>query len=270
MKSMFFRVVWAASVAAAAFGAPFHFAIVGDRTGRAVPGIYEAVWREVAASHPDMVITVGDAIEGMDDPSAPAEWEAVAHSWLRDVPVYHTPGNHDVWDTASAALFTRETGDKLFYSFDFRGAHFVVLDNSRTADLSAEQLTFLQSNLAARRGKGPAFVFFHRAYWLLPLKLRVKGFALQKIAEQYGVCCVISGHGHEFESLSENGVRYVEIGSSGASLAPAGPPGAAYADGWFYQYAFVTVDGDAVTFEIRELAPPFGQSRVIRFQAGGR
>jgi hypothetical protein len=57
-------------------GAPpsdsFRFAILGDRTGEAQPGVYEQVWKEVAAENPAFVLSVGDTIQGMNDRSAEA------------------------------------------------------------------------------------------------------------------------------------------------------------------------------------------------------
>src|ERR1039457_167156 len=52
----------------------FRFAILGDRTGEAQRGVYEQVWKEVAAESPAFVIGVGDTIEGMNDASSEAEW----------------------------------------------------------------------------------------------------------------------------------------------------------------------------------------------------
>ena len=51
----------------------FRFAILGDRTGEAQRGVYEQVWKEVAAESPAFVMSVGDTIEGMNDASAEAE-----------------------------------------------------------------------------------------------------------------------------------------------------------------------------------------------------
>jgi hypothetical protein len=257
MSALFFLALLAES----------HFAILGDRTGRAVPRVYEETWREIAAAHPEFVVTVGDSIEGMDNSHAREEWEALKPVWPRSLKIYQTPGNHDIWDDDSARLFTEETGDRTSYSFDAGGAHFIVLDNSRTDDLSASQLDFLQRDLEHRQGKAPTLVFFHRPFWLIPLKLRMTNFRFHQLAKQYGVCCVISGHGHQFQSLTQDGVLYLEVGSSGASLAQAGPAGIGYADGWFYQYVYVTVNGSTVDFEVRELSPPFGQGRVRELHA---
>src|SRR5262245_1476889 len=54
---------------------PFHFAILGDRTGETVAGVYPAAWAAAAAEHPAFVVTVGDTIQGMSDANAEAEWQ---------------------------------------------------------------------------------------------------------------------------------------------------------------------------------------------------
>ena len=52
----------------------FHFEILGDRTGSAVPGVFEEAWKEADASQPAFVLSVGDSIEGGNDETAESEW----------------------------------------------------------------------------------------------------------------------------------------------------------------------------------------------------
>jgi len=47
----------------------FDFAILGDRTGDSVQGVYEEAWREANLDHPAFAITVGDTIQGGDVPA---------------------------------------------------------------------------------------------------------------------------------------------------------------------------------------------------------
>ncbi len=69
-------------IAAQADKGEFKFAILGDRTGGAQPGVYEEAWRETAADHPAFVVTVGDTIEGGDDMTMDAEWRHVMNMLL--------------------------------------------------------------------------------------------------------------------------------------------------------------------------------------------
>src|SRR5690349_7636315 len=76
----------------------FRFSILGDRTGDADQRVYERVWRELDSLHPDFVINVGDTIQGGNDATAEAEWQALRPLWNRyRYPQYFTPGNHDIW-----------------------------------------------------------------------------------------------------------------------------------------------------------------------------
>ncbi|MDQ6705395.1 MAG: metallophosphoesterase, partial [Acidobacteriota bacterium] len=87
----------------------FHFVILGDRTGDAQPGVYERVWKDLAAGNPAFVVSVGDSIQGLIDETAEAEWQdlkRILHPFRRFV-IYLAPGNHDIWSDKSQALFEK-------------------------------------------------------------------------------------------------------------------------------------------------------------------
>jgi 3',5'-cyclic AMP phosphodiesterase CpdA len=243
----------------------FHFSIIGDRTGGAQPGIYGRVWREVDLLHPDFVINVGDTIQGGNDGTAAAEWaelqpirEAYGYPW------YFVAGNHDIWSAASEKIYQKETGRPAYYSFDYQNAHFTVLDNSRTEELSAEQLAYLDKDLSANRARSPKFVFFHRPYWALYLKMRSGAFPLHEIARKHGVNFIISGHAHFFMRMERDGIVYLGVGSSGASMERGRNSGLGFADGWFYHHVWVRVRGSAAQFTVKELDAPAGRGRMFR------
>jgi len=236
--------------------AGFRFVVLGDRTGDANQAIYEQVWRDVQAEHPAFVLNVGDTIQGGNDETAQAEWDALRPVW--SLPQYFTPGNHDIWSDASRKIYVRVTKHPASYGFDFQGAHFTVLDNSGSLNLSDEQMAFLESDLARNRAKSPKFVSFHEPFWLLPLKFQSGEFPFHQIARKYGVAAVFSGHGHQFVRLERDGIVYLEAGSSGARLKGQG-----FALGWFFGNTVVDVSGGSVRIDIRETGPPFGEGRAF-------
>ena len=240
-----------------AAAAGFDFAILGDRTGNAVPGVYEQVCKEIGAHHPDFIINVGDTIQGLDDVTTLDEWNKIRPVWkyFGDTPFYLIPGNHDIWSPASAKLFRSQSGHAPQYSFDFRGAHITVLDNSRSDDLGPDQLDFLEEDLAKHAGQSPKFVFFHRPFWLLPVKFQNGNFALHRSARKYQVGFVVSGHAHVFDRSEFEGIEYVMVGSSGGSLSHGKGPEAANPKltGEYYGYAWVHVDGAAAKLEFRRV-----------------
>ena len=254
------------------FGAPaaqhsFRFEILGDRTGEAQPGVYEEAWREAAEDNPAFVVTVGDTIQGYNDQTARAEWTAVMEilkPWRR-FPLYLTPGNHDIWSAESEALFREYAHHPPHYSFDYGGAHFTILDNSRSDQFSAEELDFLEQDLKEHAGQPVKFVVSHRPSWILDAFLGNPNFAIQRLAKKYGLHFVIAGHLHQMLRTELEGVEYISMASSGGHLRASKK----YEDGWFFEHTRVDIDGSAVHFEIHELRPPYGQGRVTELADWG-
>jgi 3',5'-cyclic-AMP phosphodiesterase len=217
----------------------FHFVILGDRTGGAVPGVYEEAWRQANRNHPDFVISVGDTIEGGDDLTLDAQWQQIVHilAPYRRYRLFLTPGNHDVWSVASAQAFEKYSKRPLHYSFDYRQAHFTVLDNSRSDTMPAEELAYLQKDLQIHQKKPIKFILSHRPSWILQVVLGNPDFPLHRLAKRYGVKYVIAGHVHEMLHFEVDGITYLSIASSGGHLRGS----KRYEDGWFFQHTLVTV-----------------------------
>jgi predicted phosphodiesterase len=243
-------------------GNEFRFVILGDRTGSAIPGVYEEAWRETDRDRPDFVISVGDTIEGGDDSTVDAEWQQIVHMLApyRRYRLFLTPGNHDVWSAASAQAFKRYSRRPLHYSFDYHQTHFTVLDNSRSDSMPAEELAYLQKDLQIHQKQPVKFVFSHRPSWILQVVLGNPEFPLHRLAKRYGVKYAIAGHVHEMLHFDLDGVTYLSIASSGGHLRGS----KRYENGWFFQHTLVTVRGNSAEFEIKELDPPLGRSRTTQ------
>lgn len=244
----------------------FRFSILGDRTGGPQPQIYGRVWREVDMLHPDFVINVGDTIQGGNDAVAPSQWQELRPLFERykHYPLFFTPGNHDVFSETSQQLYEKESGRPVKYSFNYQDAHFTILDNSRTTDLTQDQLDFLAADLEANKDKNPKFIFFHKPYWIPLLKLGASDFPLHKLALKYGVHHIISGHGHQFVRMVREGVAYMEVGSSGGTMDAALKLGHGFKEGRFYHHVWGRVKGSKVELTIKELDGVKGAGRMFK------
>jgi 3',5'-cyclic AMP phosphodiesterase CpdA len=237
----------------------FRFSILGDRTGDAEPQVYEAVWRDVSVLHPDFVINVGDTIQGGNDSTAEAEWRALRPLWDRSkLQQFFTPGNHDIWSELSRRIYEKETGHPAFYGFNYQDAHFTVLDNSQTEILSDQQMEFLERDLQRNKARDPKFVLFHKPFWLIPVMFQSSQFPFHQLIKRYGVRYVISGHGHQYVRAVDDGIVYLEAGSSGGKLKGQG-----FAQGWFFGQIFTRVTGAKVEMTVKEVGAPMGKGRTF-------
>ena len=245
----------------------FLFIIIGDRTGEAQPGVYEQVWQEAVAERPAFVVSVGDTIEGLNDATAETQWSIVEQllAPYRRYPLYLAPGNHDIWSERSGSLFRKYARHEPHYSFDYEQAHFTILDNSRSDEFSAGELTFLERDLQAHVAQPVKFIVSHRPSWLMHAVLADRNFAVHRLAKKYGAQYVMAGHVHQMLHVDLDGVTYVSMASSGGHLRASRK----YEDGWFFGYTLVEVKGNNVRFLIKELKPPHGGGRVTRLEDWG-
>jgi 3',5'-cyclic-AMP phosphodiesterase len=174
--------------------------------------------------------------------------------------IFFTPGNHDVWSLASAQAFEKYTKHALHYSFDYKQAHFTILDNSRSDALPAEELAYLRNDLETHARQPLKFVFSHRPSWILQVVLSNPQFPFHQLAKQYGVQYVIAGHIHQMLHFELDGITYLSMASSGGHLRND----KAYGKGWFFAHTIVAVHGTSADFAIKEVGPPLGQSRVTK------
>jgi 3',5'-cyclic AMP phosphodiesterase CpdA len=174
------------------------------------------------------------------------------------LPLYLTPGNHDVWSAASAQAFQKHSGHPLRYSFDYGELHVTLLDTSQSDELSAAEFAFLEADLKAHAAQPLKLVISHRPSWLIDVAGRNPNAPLHRLAKQYGVRYIVAGHIHQLLRFDFDGVTYLSMPSAGGHLRLAKD----YAGGWFFGHARVDVAGANVEIRMEEAGPPVGEGRV--------
>lgn len=245
----------------------FRFVILGDRTGEAEAGVFARVLKQASEEKPDFIAGVGDTIQGLNDETAEAEWQEADRllAPYRRFRLYLAPGNHDIWSERSEMLFRQYTGHPPHYGFDYAGAHFTILDNSRSDRFSADELSFLENDLKAHAAQPLKFVISHRPGWIVDVMLKNPNFPLHQLARKYGVKYIVAGHLHALIHGEIEGVTYLSVPSSGGHLRARGK----YADGSFFGYTIVDVRAGNVDFRFRELSSPFGEGRLTSLKDWG-
>lgn len=224
--------------------------ILGDRTSRAQVGVYGAVVKKARGERPNLYITVGDQIEGCrgNESKIHDQWDEyfkIVRRIRRNL--FILPGNHDVRNEASEAIWVDRIKRDTNYSFDYGGVHFVLFDTGRwikVDSLPEEKIDWLDADLNAHKDSRLTFVFFHIPYWYYTLPAG-KIDRLHKIFKANGVDAVFSGHLHRYGSAVYDGIIYTIVGSSGGVMEDN-----VSIKGHFYNYVKLEVRGADFTMKI--------------------
>jgi len=249
--------------------ADFSFVVMGD--SRARHGAKEGVNKEmlnrlvdlISADKPAFIVFVGDLVCSSNADSE-EELKTYFLNWkdIMDragVRVYICVGNEDIDKYGGKAEdIIREVFDmpangpegleELVYSFDFGGAHFVVMDTAVDAEqglVDAEQVKWLKLDLNENQSDS-VFVFGHHPFF--PNGVH-KGNSLDRypgirdelwtLFKNSGVDIYFCGHEHFFHRDLMEGLLQVTTGGAGAPLHSSSE-----GEGKFYHYCLVTVRDD--------------------------
>jgi len=213
----------------------YSFVTLGDnRSG--VPIVQPQAYRDIIGQvnrlrpRPEFVVIVGDLILGyVDDRElAVQEWEEFDRVTATfEPPVYLVPGNHDIWDEESYALYKERYGPT-YYSFDHGADHFIILSSEEPGEvntIAGAQLEWLARDLEAHRDAEHTFVFLHRPLWGSHRGMAGSGWGenVHPLLARYGVEAVFAGHDHEFVNYgTRDGVQYYVTGGAGAPTSGIG------------------------------------------------
>ena len=204
----------------------FNFIILSDRTGGHVPGRWAQAIEQINLLKPDFVMSVGDFIEGYteDVNRLNAEWAEFDEITQKlDAPFFYCPGNHDVLNPKMLKLYIEKHGvnGKSYYSFDYKGSHFVILDSSsamRDTDFADAQIKWLARDMNSYSKADRIFVFYHH-----PEMKNKPCFKKTMELLPKDKTTIFAGHRHELNYLEHNSLPIHVLAETGSAKRKVDP-----------------------------------------------
>jgi hypothetical protein len=109
----------------------FTFAITSDLYGGIRPGVFEVAIEQLNLLRPELIMTVGDLIDGGTEDTAQLnkEWREFDNKASKALaPLFHVGGNHDLTNTTMRNVWEQRHG-KRYYHFVYKDVLFLVLDS---------------------------------------------------------------------------------------------------------------------------------------------
>jgi hypothetical protein len=258
-------------------GQSFTFAVLGDNRGDdsgQQPAAFRQILRAVNEASPAFAVNTGDMIYGhtANEVQAREYWRIyrAAAAQLK-APMFHIPGNHDIWSEASARLYAEMLGPT-YYAFDYGRARFIGLDcETDSCRLGVKQFEWLRQQLEAR-GQRLVFVFLHRPLFPVDgaIGSSMDAYTAERdqlhqllVQHRRAIQGVFLGHEHLYHRQERDGVPYYITGGAGANLYMAPELGG------FHHFLLVRVDADQVAVELKKVGAPVTALRALRRVAPG-
>lgn len=245
----------------------FHFVIYGDRTGGVPAGleVLKQAVEDTALLDPDLVMTVGDLVQGYNETPQWLEQTEQFQSIMDRLPMpwYPVAGNHDIYWRGSGPPpqghheqnYQKQFGP-LWYAMRHKSTGFIALysdegdpetnrkgfSDAKLQRMSEQQMSFLDQALEKLSDCRHVFVFLHHPRWIAK---RYGGgnwdSVHEKLKQAGNVHAVFAGHIHRMQYGGvRDGIAYYALATTGGHLRGDFP-----AAGYLHHFNMVTVRPDS-------------------------
>ncbi|HAZ11001.1 MAG: hypothetical protein A2047_00485 [Omnitrophica bacterium GWA2_41_15] len=252
--------------------ADFRFAVMGDTRDYSGDGInvktMKAILEKIKSEKVDFIVVTGDMITGSAKSSIHGnrlkKWKGIIERY--GIPFYIGVGNHEIESEMSENIVRSifempENGPdgfkELAYSFDYKNAHFIMLDTEAFNNFHAigeTQLKWLKEDVEKNQkktififGHDPAYPVYNHIGSSLD-KYAVERDKLWGIFKKYKVSAYICGHEHLYNMSIHDGVYQIISGGGGAHIS------APEEKGGFYNFVVIDVkDDEAINITVKDI-----------------
>ena len=232
----------------------FTFALFSDITGGERADIFDVALAQLALLRPELIINVGDLIEGgtTNREDLTREWDSFdARANKASAPVFRVGGNHDLTNMVMREFWEQRFGAR-YYHFVYKNALFLVLDTEDNPPDRMEEIYQARERALERVRKGGWEVFSETEYASMPeqvagaISSEQAAYVQQVLADNPNVAwtflfmhkapwknaeeadfaaielaladrpyTVFNGHAHAYEHEQRLGRDYIRLGTTG-------------------------------------------------------
>jgi hypothetical protein len=194
----------------------FRFAIMSDRTGGMIPGVFKKAVNKVNLMQPEFVLSVGDLIDGYTEDSTVwnAQWDEFESIVDKlEMPFYFVPGNHDISNSGLLKEWKRRLGAPYWY-FIYKDVMFLALhtEDKVGGGLEKEQIEYVKNALEKNSNVRWTMVFMHRPLWAYGEKSGYQELEDLLAGRNY---TLFSGHHHHYMKGMRNGMKHYVLATTG-------------------------------------------------------
>jgi 3',5'-cyclic AMP phosphodiesterase CpdA len=225
--------------------ATFRFAIVSDRTGAPRAGVFERAVEQLNILQPEFVVTVGDLVDGDDEPAKFNEQWQEFNGFISklEMPFFYLPGNHDLYNPQMHDKW-KEMFGRRYYHFVYKNVLFLMLNSEDPGGKKApgkfgpEQIAYFKRVLAENKDVRWTMVYLHRPIWNNKNVERTGWLAIEAALQgrRFTVFC---GHEHIYQREIRNGMKFYTLATTGGGSKLRGTP-----FGEFDHIVWVTMKAD--------------------------
>jgi serine/threonine-protein phosphatase CPPED1 len=200
--------------------------------------LYEKAVTEINRLRPDFVVITGDFVHDQHSQVQIEEFLRITANIHRDIPVYFTPGNHDIGrdpDKQSLKKYTRLYGKDRF-AFKHKGSYLIGFNSNLLKSDSQRkeqgQFKWLGSNLKKGQQANHLIIFCHHPFFIKTSDEAETNSNLGIISRQKylslfhanNVKAVFSGHYHNNNLSTYRNIQLITTSAVGKPLgeAPSG------------------------------------------------
>jgi 3',5'-cyclic AMP phosphodiesterase CpdA len=189
---------------------------------------------------PDFVVITGDFVNNSKDTLQIKEFKRITSLIDKGIPVYLSPGNHDLGQSPSKDDFEfyfsnyGKGSDRFSFKQNnstFIGFNSVIIKSEKNSKDEKKQFRWLKRQLRKAKKSDNIVLFTHYPFFLhdfnekvtysnQSMEARNKYF---RLFEKYGVDAIFAGHLHDNAEASYNGILMITTSAAGRPLGEAKP-----------------------------------------------